>query len=89
MLLKPLITEKTSREAKTGRYAFAVSMADTKTDAKKMIEKTFKVKVVKVQSLIVSGKLRRTGKRGIVSRTKDWKKVIVTLKQGEKIDLWP
>ena len=89
MLLKPLITEKTSREAKTGRYAFAVTISDTKTEIKKMIEKTFKVKIVKVQTLITSGRLRRTGKRGTTSRTPDWKKAVVTLKPGDKIDLWP
>ncbi len=88
MLLKPLITEKSMARAAKKQYAFVVSLADTKTDIKKSIEKSFGVKVLKVHTSIMPGHSYRTGKRGLKGQTSEWKKALVTIKPDQKIDLF-
>lgn len=88
MLIKPIVTEKAMREAKMGRFTFAVGIADNKTGIKKEVGKAFGVKVVKVQTLIVPGKEYRMGKKWQKGAKSDWKKAIVTLSEGQKINLW-
>ena len=88
MLIKPIVTEKAMREAKLGRFTFAVGIGDNKTQIKSEIEKAFGVKVVKVQTLIVPGKEYRKGKSRNMGVRSDWKKAIVTLSEGKKISLW-
>lgn len=88
MLIKPIVTEKAMREAKMGRYTFAVELADNKTGIKKEVEKAFGVKVTKVQTLIMPGKEYRKGKSFRKGVKSDWKKAIVSLKEGQKISLW-
>ncbi len=81
------LTEKGSAlQAKHNSYVFAVEPKATKIDIHRAIEKIFSVKVVRVNTMNCSGKVRRqnTKQRG---RTSDWKKAIVTLKAGDKIDL--
>lgn len=88
MLIRPVVTEKAVREAKLGRFTFEVGLGDDKTKIKNEVEKAFGVKVTKVQTLIVPGKEYRKGKgfrRGVRN---DWKKTIVSLKEGQTIDLW-
>ncbi|OGE74469.1 MAG: 50S ribosomal protein L23 [Candidatus Doudnabacteria bacterium RIFCSPLOWO2_02_FULL_42_9] len=67
----------------TGRYVFRVDRNANKIEVKKAIEKVYDVHVVKVNIANVQGKSRRQGR--VMGRTQDWKKAIVTLKQGEKI----
>lgn len=88
MLLKPIITEKSLRDAGVSRFTFRVDIFDTKTTIKKLIEKTFGVKVLKIQTQIRTGKTRRRGKRGIVTSLPDWKRAVVTLAPGQKIPLF-
>ena|SRR3990167_2202746 len=88
MLLKALITEKTIAETAKGRFAFVVSLDSTKTEIKKLIEKTFNVKVIKIQTLVMPGKSYRAGKRWVFKYRSDWKKAVVTLEKGQRIDLF-
>ncbi len=88
MLIRPLITEKTVRETALGRFAFQVSLSTTKTEVRREVEKTFGVNVTKVQTAIFAGKSYRTGKKWKFLQRPDWKKAIVTLKKGQKIDLF-
>lgn len=88
MLIKPVISEKAMREAKLGRFTFVVGTGDNKTGIKKEVERVFGVKVVKVQTLIVPGKEYRMGKKWQKGVKSDWKKAMVTLKEGQKINLW-
>ncbi len=88
MLIKPLITEKTVAEANMGKFAFKVQLADTKTDIKKAVEKMFNVRVIKIATSVMPGKSHRTGKKWRYDYKPDWKKAIVQLEKGQRIDLF-
>ncbi len=86
VLREPLITEKISRETeKLGKYAFSVHPKANKKEIKSAVEKIFNVHVTRVNTLQTAGKWRRV--RFQPGKTADWKKAIVTLKKGEKIDI--
>jgi len=88
VILKPIITEKTTREASLGKYAFCVAMAANKMMIKRAIEDKFSVNVVGVTTIIVKGKSKRAGKRSVKVIKTSWKKAISQLKQGQKIDIF-
>ena len=86
VLRRPLITEKGSIQQIQGKYLFEVDVKATKTQVKQAVEKSFNVSVTQVNVVTMRGKMRRMG-RGIF-KTPDWKKAIVTLKAGDKIELF-
>jgi large subunit ribosomal protein L23 len=80
------VTEKGSAQsAKNNQYTLAVSQDANKIEIKQAVEKLFKVTVLKVNALNVHGKVKFM--RGRASKQVDWKKAIVTLKDGDKIEL--
>jgi large subunit ribosomal protein L23 len=86
IIRKPLLTEKChDLKERHNQIAFRVEPAATKSDIKAAVERIFKVKVVAVNTVNLSGKKKRLGKN--VGRRSDWKKAIVTLKAGEKIEI--
>ena len=86
ILQEPLITEKITRETEALRkYAFRVHPEANKKQIKSAVEKVFNVHVTAVNTLNNSGKWRRV--RFQPGQTADWKKAIVTVKAGEKIDI--
>lgn len=86
VIIEPLITEKITREGeKLGKYGFRVHVAANKKMVKSAVEKIFNVHVTRVNTSTLSGKWRRV--RHQPGKTADWKKAIVTLKKGEKIDI--
>lgn len=87
ILRKPLVTEKASREAAWSRYFFAVDLKATKPEITRAVEEIFGVKVKKVNTLMVRGKAKRSGRYRRLVKQADWKKAIVELAEGEKIDL--
>lgn len=86
VLRRPLITEKNTDLQAQGKYAFEVAKEANKHQIKQAVEKAFKVKVTAVNVMTVSGKTRRMGRRQVL--TPSWKKAIVTLKPGDKIELF-
>ena len=91
ILVKPLITEKmTADTEKNNAYGFVVSDGANKVEIKKAVEKEYGVTVTSVRTLRVDGKSRqRFTKTGIVKgRTVGYKKVIVSLAEGELIDFY-
>lgn len=88
VLKKPMVTEKTASLNAQGRYAFEIDRRATKQEVKQALEKFFKVKVIKVQTIDVVGKKRRALKTRKQTSQASWKKAIATLKEGEKIDLF-
>lgn len=88
ILIKPVITEKTMGMTKKNWYTFAVPVEKNKNDVKELIEKIFKVKVLDIKSLIVKGKNKRSLKSKKMRSFSDWKKIMVLLKEGQKIDLF-
>jgi large subunit ribosomal protein L23 len=80
----PLITERSTNQRSTeNKYSFRVDKKATKIQIAKAVETLFKVKVTKVNTMIVSGKKKRVGAHQ--GMTPDWKKAIVTLKKGDTI----
>jgi large subunit ribosomal protein L23 len=86
VLRRPLITEKSTALQAEGKYAFEVARAANKTQVKDAVEKVFNVTVTGLNLMNVAGKPRRLGKRELPA--KPWKKAIVTLKPGDKIELF-
>ena len=86
ILRRPVVTEKTMALLEDNKYSFLVDMKANKSEIKKAVEQIFKVKVEKVNTLIVKGKPKRV--RNSLGRTSDVKKAIVTLKSGDKIELF-
>ncbi len=87
LLLAPIVTEKTTRQAEQSRrqYAFRVRKSATKPDIRRAVEYFFEVRVEHVRVCSMHGK-RRVFK-GRAGRTPDWKKAYVQLQPGFKIDL--
>ena len=84
---RPLITEKSERGREAAQqYAFEVHRDATKIQVKGAVEKLFNVHVTAVRTSIARGKNKRVGRN--LGRRPNWKKAIVTLKEGEKISLF-
>jgi len=86
VLRRPLITEKNTTLQAQNKYAFEVAKEANKPQVKQAVEKAFKVKVTTVNTIMVPGKSRRVGRR--VVQTQSWKKAVVTLKPGDKIEFF-
>ena len=86
VLRRPLITEKNTVLQAEGKYAFEVAREANKLQIKQAVEKAFKVKVAAVNVMTVHGKKRRVGRREVM--TSPWKKAVVTLKTGDKIEFF-
>ena len=83
---RPVVTEKsTSMQSMRNQFTFEVASTTNKVEVKKAIEALFSVKVLKVNITNVSGKVRR--RFGRAGETRPWKKAVVTLKQGDSIDI--
>ena len=84
-ILTPIITEKSTIASEFNQVIFEVPLSANKVEIKDAVEELFKVKVMAVNTMRVKGKEKRF--RGIVGRRKDIKKAIVTLKDGDTIDI--
>jgi len=84
-ILAPVITEKATVLTEQNKVVFRVAMDATKDEIAAAVEELFKVKVIKVNTLITKGKTKRF--RGILGRRSDVKKAIVTLQEGQTIDI--
>ena len=85
-MLKPLITEKASELGALNKYVFAINPKMNKIEVKKAIRKIYQVDPLKVNILNFSGKKVRAGR--IQGSTKNWKKAVVTLRSGDKIEVY-
>ena len=86
VLQEPVLTEKgTDDTADRNAYHFRVPVDANKIEIRQAVERLFKVKVVRVNTLRVQGKVRRRGYS--VGRTPDWKKAMVTLREGDTIEI--
>ena len=85
VIRSPLVTEKSTHQSEHSQISFKVSLDATKPEIKQAVEGLFKVKVKAVNTLRVEGKNKMF--RGMRGRRSDWKKAIISLVDGEKIDL--
>ena len=87
VIKKPIISEKSTVQNELLRtYSFHVSVESNKQEIREAVEKLFKVKVESVRTMIVHGKYKRAGR--FVSKRMNWKKALVTLKDGQKIEFF-
>lgn len=87
VLKRPIVTEKSSLQSDTqNRYSFEVDRRANKLEIKEAVEKAFNVQVVAVNVMNVAGKQRRLGRQ--VGRTPGWRKAVVTLAPGQRIQLF-
>lgn len=84
VLKRPILTEKTDLLRDEGQYVFEVSRRANKLQIKEAVETIFDVEVVAVQTMNMKPKRRRLGRKVIVTR-QPWKKAVVTLAPGERI----
>ncbi len=84
-ILRPIVTEKgTTLKDENNQIMFEVDPRSNKSEIKKAVEKLFKVKVVAVHTQNRLGKRKRLGRT--VGRRKNWKKAIVTLREGDRVE---
>jgi large subunit ribosomal protein L23 len=86
VIVRPVVTEKSTDLSEHDKYVFEVAVDANKNEIKQAVERFFGVKVNEVRTLNVKGKPKRLGKH--LGRRKDWKKAIVTVRSGDKIDLF-
>jgi large subunit ribosomal protein L23 len=87
IIVRPVITEKTTvQKDERNQISFEVARRANRVEVKRAVEKIFKVHVAAVNTQHVKGKVKRRGR--ILSKRKDWKKAIVTLMPGERIEFF-
>ena len=86
VLLRPIITEKTTVLTGADKYVFEVDLRANKNQIKEAVQVSFNVRVAEVNTMVMKGKPKRFGRR--VTNRPDWKKAIVTLVSGDKIELF-
>lgn len=85
ILVRPHVTEKSSNAKIQNKYVVEVDPGANVIEVKKAIQNLFHVEPIKINSMTIRGKVRRFGR--FFGTTKNRKKVIITLKEGQKIDL--
>ena len=86
IIIRPLITEKSTTLMAEGKYVFEVAQSANKIEIAKAISQIFKVKVASVNTINVEGKVKRMGRS--VGKRSDYKKAIVKLAAGETIEFF-
>ncbi len=87
MVIRPVVTEKTDlQKEKTGHLTFEVMPKANRIEIKRAIENLFNVKVDSVRTMNVKGKVKRRGR--IMGKRKNWKKAIVRLMPGQRIEFF-
>ena len=86
IIIRPLITEKSTTLMAEGKYVFEVAKSANKIEIAKAISQIFKVKVASVNTINVEGKVKRMGRS--VGKRSDYKKAIVKLAAGDTIEFF-
>jgi len=87
IIKRPLLTEKTNIQKETfNQLSFEVDRGANRVQIKRAIESIFNVKVAGVRTMQIKGKVKRRGR--ILGKRKDWKKAVVRLMPGERIDFF-
>lgn len=88
ILTKPLITEKTYKLAASKVYTFEVAPKATKGQIREAVEQTFGVEVLSVQTIKLSGKIKRTGRKRVSTQLGSRKKAMVRIKPDQSIEVF-
>lgn len=87
-IISPVISEQSMDLAAKGKYTFSVGRSITKTDVKKVIEARFKVNVTGIRTSLIKGRAKKVGARRMEAVSTPFKKAVVSLKEGQKIDMF-
>ncbi len=87
VLIRPVVTEKSVIIADAGQYVFQVDLRANKMQIRDAVEAAFNVTVRDVNTMVMPAKINRRGSRELVRKPK-WKKAVVTLKPGDRIQLF-
>ena len=85
IILKPIVTEKATKLSEFNKVVFEVASTTNKIDVKSAVEKLFSVKVKAVNIINIKGKVKRF--KGVLGKRKDLKKAVITLEEGNTIDI--
>ncbi len=85
IILGPLVTEKSTQGSEMNQVTFKVALDATKPEIKKAVESLFEVKVKQVNTIRMKGKVKRF--KGHLGKRSSWKKAIISLAEGETIDM--
>lgn len=88
VIIRPILTEKSTALARKGQYTFEVLRAANKIQVKRAVQEVFSVQVRDVNIMNVRGKPRRRTWRATAGKTRGWKKAIVSLAPGQRIPLF-
>lgn len=88
VIVKPVITERSMDAVSKGKFTFAVALRADKNAIKQAVERAFKVEVVSVATRVIKGKKKRVGMRRSEVLQSPIKKATVTVKPGQKIDVF-
>ena len=86
VLIRPIITEKSTVLTGLDKYVFEVDLRANKTQIKEAVQIAFNVRVAEVNTMKVKGKPKRFGRK--ITNQPDWKKAVVTLVPGDKIEMF-
>ena len=87
IIKRPIVTEKTTLQKEAAnQLSFEVDRGANRIDIKRAVEKAFQVKVMSVQTMQVTGKVKRRGR--ILGKRRNWKKAMVRLMPGERIEFF-
>lgn len=87
VIIRPIITEKANLDKEMrNTYHFEVPLKVNRQEIREAVERIFDVEVADVRTMIVRGKIKRRGRQ--VGKRPNWKKALVTLKEGHKIDIF-
>ena len=86
IIRRPVVTEKSMAGSRDGRYTFEVDLRANKVEIRNAVEEIWSVRVARVNTMIMPGKSRRVGRSQ--GRRPDWKKAVVTLQEGQRIEFF-
>ena len=87
IIIRPVVTEKTNiQKEEANQVTFEVDRKANRIEVRRAIERIFNVRVVNVRTMQIRGKFKRRGR--VLGKRRDWKKAIVTLRPGERIEFF-
>lgn len=87
IIIRPVVTEKTNiQKEAANQVTFEVDRKANRIEVRRTIERIFNVRVANVRTMQVRGKFKRRGR--VLGKRRDWKKAIVTLRPGERIEFF-
>ncbi|NLJ86246.1 MAG: 50S ribosomal protein L23 [Firmicutes bacterium] len=86
IIRRPIVSERTMVLMEENKYTFVVDLKATKSQIREAVEQIFDVKVEKINTMRMTGKMRRMGR--YEGKRPDWKKAIVTVREGDRIELF-